>query len=239
MAIPYLRQHCVAGSAEKALDPEILLDPLEEELDLPTGLVDVRDGPRRELEVVGEKHVVLAGLSVPVADPPEQDRALLPALSARERDGLVRGHAAAGGVRTTFPNRVTDSPLEPRHERNPLCVKGFQPAEVLVQTVRDDNAPPRQPQRLRDLDVRRLPIRHTHERRQVAGMVEADVDLDRPLALAVLRPREQREAQVDVGRVQGYEWVLEPESVAGRHAAAAVQKTLELQLEEPREAAPG
>ena len=63
-------------------------------------------------------------------------------------------------------------------------------------------------------------------------MVEADVDLDRPLALAVLRPREQREAQVDVGRVQGYEWVLEPESVAGRHAAAAVQKTLELQLEE-------
>ncbi len=110
--------------------------------------------------------------------------------------------------------------------------QGIQPAEVLVQTVRNDNAPLRQPQRLRDLDVRPLPIRHAHEGRQVAGMVKADMDLDRPLALAVLRPREHRQAQVDVGRVQGYQRVLEPESVAGRHAAAAVQKTSELQLEE-------
>ena len=100
---PDLGQHGVAGGAEEALDPEVLLDPLEEEFDLPAGFVDVCDGSRREVEVVGEEGVALARLGVPIADPTQPNRAVLPALLARELDGLVRGHAAAGGITSDAP----------------------------------------------------------------------------------------------------------------------------------------
>ena len=36
---PYLRLHGVLGCAEKGLDTQMLLDPLEEQLDLPPALV--------------------------------------------------------------------------------------------------------------------------------------------------------------------------------------------------------
>ena len=39
----------------KGLDPQVLLDPLEEEFHLPTGLVEQADGGGWQVEVVGEE----------------------------------------------------------------------------------------------------------------------------------------------------------------------------------------
>jgi len=50
-----LRFHRVLVRAEKRLDAQMLLDPFEEQLDLPTAFVELGDGQSRKLEVVGEE----------------------------------------------------------------------------------------------------------------------------------------------------------------------------------------
>ena len=69
-----------------------------------------------------------------------------------------------------------------------------------VRPVRRDDAPRRQPQRPRRLDVRRPAVRHRHERRQTAAEIQRHVRFQRALRLPELRPREHRQAQVDHGR---------------------------------------
>ncbi len=70
-------------------DAQVLFDPFEEELHLPPGLVQLRDGEGRQREVVGEEDEVLAGLGIGVADAPERQRVEGGGLGPREPDGLV------------------------------------------------------------------------------------------------------------------------------------------------------
>ena len=64
-------------------------------------------------------------------------------------------------------------------------------------------------------------------------MVQAEVQLHRALRAPELRPREQRQAQVDGRRVERVERVAEPEAVARRGRAAARRQTPAQLLVEP------
>ena len=48
------------------LDPQVLFDEAEEDLDLPAFFVDIGDGLGRQLEMVGEKDRAPAGGGIPV-----------------------------------------------------------------------------------------------------------------------------------------------------------------------------
>lgn len=61
---PNLCRHGVLAGAQEGLDLEVLLDPLEEQLDLPTLLVNVRDSLCRQFEVVGDEGVFLLRLGI-------------------------------------------------------------------------------------------------------------------------------------------------------------------------------
>ena len=68
---------------------QVLLDPFEEQFDLPAALVQTRDGKRRQLEVVGEKHETLLGLCIEVGDATKRNRILLRGLGSTEHDRLA------------------------------------------------------------------------------------------------------------------------------------------------------
>jgi hypothetical protein len=53
---PDLRLHGVVAGAVKGFDPQMLLDPFEEQLDLPAAFVESRHGQCREREVVRQEH---------------------------------------------------------------------------------------------------------------------------------------------------------------------------------------
>ena len=65
---PDLGEHGVLGDAEKALQLEVLLDPLEEQLDLPTAFVDVGDGLGRQMLDIGEEFIGSAGVGAAISD---------------------------------------------------------------------------------------------------------------------------------------------------------------------------
>ena len=177
------------------------------------------------MEVRRQKHVVLPRLPVVVTDAPQPMRALLSPLRARELDGLIRSHAP---LRVDFPrlhHAVLDPPLEPRHQVNPLRNQRIDPREVHVRAVRGDDAALRQCQRARRLDVRRLPVRHPNERRQIPLVVQADVHLHRPLRPPELRPRKRRQTQVNGCRIHREQLGFEPVAMSRRLRLAAPQQS--------------
>ena len=65
---PDLGLHGIGAGAVEGFDPQVLLDPFEEQLDMPPALVDGCDGQRGQFEVVGEESQRLAGFGIDVAD---------------------------------------------------------------------------------------------------------------------------------------------------------------------------
>src|ERR1700722_11376115 len=67
---PDLRLHRVFRRAIEPLDPQVLFDPLEEKLHLPTARVEVANRWRRQGGLIGEEHQRFASLGVPETDAP-------------------------------------------------------------------------------------------------------------------------------------------------------------------------
>jgi hypothetical protein len=57
---PDLRAHRVWRGAVKGFDAQMLLDPFEEEFDLPASVIKLGDGQRWHSEIVGQKDQRLA-----------------------------------------------------------------------------------------------------------------------------------------------------------------------------------
>src|ERR1035441_6461233 len=84
---------------------------------------------------------------------------------------------------------------------------------------RSPGSSPDEPQRARHLDFAGLAFRHHGERRQVAIVVQQQVQLDGALRLLVLRPVEHAHRQVDDAAVQTHQLVLETELLSPALAA--------------------
>ena len=73
-----LRHDRIVRRAQKGFGLQVLLDPFEEQLDLPAFLVDSSNRAGSQMRGVGEKYVMLTGFWVSVADAAQQAFFLLP-----------------------------------------------------------------------------------------------------------------------------------------------------------------
>ncbi len=74
---PDLGAHRVLARAVKSFDAQMLLDPFEEQFDLPAAMIQLRNGQGGRGEVVGQKDQRLAGHGIAIAD-------------AEQRVGIIR-----------------------------------------------------------------------------------------------------------------------------------------------------
>ena len=102
---PDLRLHRVLAGAQETLDAQVLLDPLEEQFDLPATLVQGGDGQGWQAGVVGQEDQRLSRLGVLEPDSPQMLRVMLRRVEAVEHDALVADHTAGpvGGRRVNPP----------------------------------------------------------------------------------------------------------------------------------------
>jgi hypothetical protein len=108
---------------------------------------------------------------------------------------------------------------------------GEQPVVVVAPIIDDDGAG-RKVHLIRRLDVGHLAVSDEAETGQIAVMVEHQVQFHRPLGATELRPVIEGQAQIDHGRVQTHQLVLEAELLLahpfGRHdPVQAVEHLLE------------
>ena len=92
---PDLALDGVLGGAEEPLDAKMLLDPLEEQLDLPAALIKRTHGEGRELEMVGHKHQGLVGFGILESDATQVLRIMLAGIETIECNRLVADQTGA------------------------------------------------------------------------------------------------------------------------------------------------
>src|SRR5271165_724881 len=93
---PYLGLHRVVAGPVKVFDPQVLLDPFEEQLHLPTALVEQCDGRGRERKIVCQKDQALVRLRIDVMDAAQFVRVMFDARRVAQPDDLITAHSGGG-----------------------------------------------------------------------------------------------------------------------------------------------
>ena len=205
---PELRLHRVLGGTEEALDSQMLLDPLEEQLHLPALPIQRADGPRRQAEVVGQKHQSFAGL-VREADAPQMCRVPVAGVQPVERDGLIAAHTGlAVGRRGVEPSGI-EIRLRPDDEECSRLVQGIEAIEVGVPPVHHIESSGLGDQEVEHIDLVQLAVRNMDKARNTAPQIEQRVQPNRCLGRTEVRPGKHRQAQIDGGGIQRVDRVRE------------------------------
>ena len=137
---PDLGFHGVVGCAVEGLDAQVLLDPFEEQFDVPAILVDLCDGGGRQAEVIGDEDKALTGVSINETDAAEFFGIATFAFARLQSDALVA--AKSGGF--VDGSRLAD--IE-RHIAFGACHKesaglldAVKPSKINVSTIHDIDA---------------------------------------------------------------------------------------------------
>ncbi|MEN9561350.1 MAG: hypothetical protein RIQ56_623 [Candidatus Parcubacteria bacterium] len=203
---PHLREDGVLRCSQECFDPQVLLDPLEEELDLPALFVDQRNVHSGETELVGEKLVRHIVLLIMERHETEILRVLLLRLREHESDAFILQDARSCS-RTVLPNPNDLSVLlQADHEVVSCIDNGLQKRQIEVPTIDHEDRASWVAGEIHPLhrrDVVRLAIREFHEIGNLAADGEGRVEFDRSFGSPELRPREQVEAEVDGGGIDG------------------------------------
>ena len=225
---PDLALHRVLGGAVEGLDAEVLLDPLEEELDAPAALVDAADGERREAKAVGYEDQTLPRLLVHEADAPKLFGVVLPAPGYLQDDRLIA--AESGGLvdRAGLADVEGHVALGPRNEERAGSMDTVEPGVVHVSTIHDIDASWLEGDPVKYVHVGDASLRDAYENGNRALEVYHRVQLDRGLGLTEVGPRKHRETKVDGGGVKGVHHLVdvEPVSVLGVKPAGAPHEDL-------------
>ena len=127
---------------------------------------------------------------------------------------------------------ISHAPLQARHEGHAPRLQLMEPLKVKIRAVRHDHAAGWKRPGAGDLDVAGLALGHTDEARQMARLIQPDVQLDRGLRASKGRPREDRQTQIDGRRIDRVQLVLEPKAVPRRALLTAAQQASEQRLVE-------
>ena len=90
---PDLGAHRVGRGAVKGFDTQMLLDPLEEEFDLPASPIELGNGQSWHGEVVGQEDEESAGEGIATADAAERDGIIVLGEPTGHHHGLVKTQA--------------------------------------------------------------------------------------------------------------------------------------------------
>src|SRR3990167_7412227 len=203
---PQLRLHGVLGRAQEGLDPQVLLDPFEEQLHLPALLVQGTDRERGQRQFVGQELECLARLGVDEGDATQWFWISLARVDSGEADMVIADQPGA-----CVHGKVLNQPglhvaLGAGHKESPGCVQTVQPGEVhvgLVHHVKRANLDVALlAQEIEHVDIVHQAIADVNETGDRTSQVQQGVQLDSRFGGTKRSPRKKAQAQVDGGRVQ-------------------------------------
>ena len=193
----------IFGSAAEGLDAEMLLDPFEEQFDLPSAFVELGDGQRRKDEIVGQKNEMLFPFSIEVFYTTEFFGITCQRFGCDQHDGLIAFQAVGTIHRMGVDSSEPRIFLGPHDEKREELSQGVEPFEVQVSAVHDVEGSRFWNQDVKDIDVMERSIGDLDERGDVAAEVHEGMHFDGGLMLAERRPRKEGQAKVDGRGIQG------------------------------------
>ncbi len=203
---PDLRSDGVLRGAVEALDSQMLLDPLEEQLHLPAALVQRADRQWRERELIGQEHQCLARFGVAIADAAQVAGVVLGDVEAVERDGLVADQSGVAIHRRRVQASCIEIALGASDEEAARLIQRVEPLEVEVAPIHDVEGARLDDEQVQDIDIVQLAIGDVNEGGDRAPKIEQRVQLHCRLGGAKRCPRKHRQAQIDgrgIERIHG------------------------------------
>jgi len=210
---PDLGAHGVGRSAVKGFDPQMLLDPFEEEFDLPAAAIELGDGQRRHGEVVGQKDQRLARFWIAIADAAHGDGIIVLGVQAGEHHGLVETQAGGFVHGAGVTPGAAEVVFGAGDEESATLVDAMPAGEVEIAAIHEVERAGVPDELVEDIDVMHTARGDNDDGGKVALEREQGVEFDGGLVLSKRGPRKEREAEVNGGGVQriggGLEFKLE------------------------------
>ena len=199
---PDLGAHRVGRGAVKGFDAQMLLDPFEEEFDLPAAAIELGDGQRWHGEVVGQEDQRLAGFGITIADAPQRGGIIMLGLETGHHDGLVETQAGGFIHRPGVRAGAAEILLGASDEESTTLMDAMPAGEVEVAAIHDVKRAGLPDQLVEDVDVMHTASGDNDDGGKVALEGQQGVEFDGGLALSKRGPRKEREAEVNGGGVQ-------------------------------------
>ena len=214
---PDLSAHRVWRGAVKGLDAQMLLDPFEEEFDLPAAAIELGDGQRRHGEVVGQEDQRLARFWIAIADAAHRDGIIVLGVKPGEHHGLVEAQADGFVHGAGVTACVAEVLFGAGDEESAALMNAMPAGEVEVAAIHDVERSGIPDQLVEDVDVMYTASGDNDDGGKVALEREQGVEFDGGLVPPERGLRKQRETKVNGGGVQRIGGGLEfkPERLIG------------------------
>ena len=222
---PDLRLDGVLAIAQELLDSQVLLDPFEEQFDLPAFLVECCDGQRRQDKVVGQEDERFAALDIFESNAPQVLGVMLRGVKPVEQDCLIAINAARLIDLCRIDSASIHIGFGARDEESARLMQSIETGEIQVAAIHYIERTSFDRHEVQHVDFVHLAVADVDKRWDCATQVQQGVQLDRTLGLAKRRPIEQAQTQIDRGCVQRIDGVLEIESDQVRVAVELARAT--------------
>lgn len=205
-----LNTHGILGLSPEPLDLEMLLDPFEEKLHLPSVLIKEGDFFRLEVEVVRVVNKAAVQFGSIVDDTPNDTRILLLVLLFGEADSLVFEHVV-GTIKNTLAvdNLIVRPALLPNDEEGSENMDPIEPGEVKVASVKHIAGQSLVCEPVHRVDIVHFGIGDSIEHGYLRDDVNLGVDPNARLRAFELCPSEHCHAEVDGRGVDGIELAVQ------------------------------
>ena len=200
---PDLRAQGVGACGVEGFDAPMLFDRLEEQFDLPATVIQLRDGPGRHGEIMGQKDQCFSGFEMAIANAPQRGGIILLGLQAGRDDRLVKAQAGGFVHRVGVAADEAEVFLGASDQERGTLMQAMPAGEVQITAIHDVERTGLPNELVEEVYVVNAPRRDHNDGGKVAVEREQRVEFEGGLVLAELGPWEQREAQVHGGGVQG------------------------------------
>ena len=199
---PDLRLDCVLAGAQKTLDAQVLLDPFEEQLHLPSVLVQGGNSQCRQACVVGQKYQRLARFWVFEPNTAQVFGIVLGDVEAVECNALIADHAGISiGRRRIHAPRI-HTPLGAGDKEGSGLMHLVQPSKIQIAPIHHIEGTRLDRQDVQYIDLVHLAVADVNESGDRAAQIQQRMHLHRRFGCAKRCPIEQAQTQVDSGCVQ-------------------------------------
>ena len=197
---PDLGLYGVFAQAIKGFDAKVLLDPLEEELDLPAGFVYLRDHNGVDLEVVGYEDQAFPCCCIQKAYSAQVAPVEAFCFRSVETNRLIGSQSNGLVYRARFANVVTHVDLRPGYEERQSGMNPIESSKIDVSTIHYIECSRVEDDPIQGIDVVNLSLGDRDECRDGSVQVDHGVELDSGFSLSKPSPRKEAHAQVYRGR---------------------------------------
>ena len=209
---PDLGLHRIERVAKEVFDHQVLLEPFEEQFDLPALLVNGCNGHCGQVQPIAQEHQIELRFLVEELDPSQWCRVGLLGLVGQQLDRLIGAYPCAGVEGMAVHGREFQIVFSPDNEAALALNQGIQTGKVHVAPVQHHYGARGQSQSVERFDVVNFSCGDGKHHRYGPTQVDHGVRLDRCFGRAKVGPWEQLETQIDGGRVHRIQRLFQAQS---------------------------